>query len=231
MFPLLACVRCASGDSDDGELCSTVRDHRRHREDCSPFNHEHVWPVRLKGEWVSEWVRVLMEKQKMKDCATVWRRAWCANWQPKQIFLLYANHKTAALNGSLYVNRSCSDVGEKHSYLVEVFLGKVIAMYIIRKGGDFVFVIYMQQKPWRGRCVFRGLAWRFTPAVFVVWLVMAFTTARTESSSRWGTQSSHHNSAVVCNKASLKKKRKDNVFGKFLFFFSILTKLLGCRSH
>lgn len=105
------------------------------------------------------------------------------------------------------------------------------AKWYHQKGGRLcVCVIYMQQKPWRRRRVFRGLAWRFTPAVFVVWLVMAFTTARTESSSRWGTQLSHHNSAVVCNKASLDRKRKDNVFGIF-FFFSILTKLLGCRSH
>lgn len=173
-----------------------------------------------------------MEKQKMKDCATVWRRAWCANWQPKQMFLLYANHKTAALNGSLYVNRSCSDVREKRSYLVEVsgkcwvFFRQSDCNVYHQKGGRLcVCVIYMQQKPWHGRRVFRGLAWRFTPAVFVVWLVMAFTTARTESSSRWGTQSSHHNSAVVCNKASLERKRKDNVFGIF-FSFSILTKWL-----
>lgn len=69
------------------------------------------------------------------------------------MFLLYANHKTAALNCSLFVNRSCSDVREKRSYLVEVsrkcwffFLGKVIAMYIIRKGGDFVFVSFTCNK-------------------------------------------------------------------------------------
>lgn len=97
--PLLVCVRCASGDSDDGELCSAVWDHRCHRQDWSPFDHENVWPVRLKGEWVSA------RESQRKAMAVVQKTCKMKEVVISQMLLLYETHKAAAAaaSGSLYV--------------------------------------------------------------------------------------------------------------------------------
>lgn len=84
-----------------------------------------------------------------------------------------------------------------------------------------VCVTYVEQ-PW---CVFRGLAWRFTPGVFAVWLATASTTARTESWSRWQTQSTHHNPATRLSQHHFNEKKW--LCDLELICFSVLLKAVG----